>query len=1064
MTRYIKKHSAFITMGLILQMFMVNLIFATSRVEGQDFNRVHVTLNLTNSNLEKVFDEIESQTQYKFFYIKDDIPVNSKVTINVKDAPLPNVLKRITTKYNLSFKVIDNQIVLKRKIKDKVGKGNIKGVVLDAKNNEPLIGANVFILKTAYGAATNADGQFIISNIPTGKYILRISYIGYEKKDIPIEVINGKTLNMDIKLQYSGSIGLEEVEVTAQAKGQISAINEQLSSHEIKNVVSKDRIRELPDANAAESVGRLSGVSILRDGGEGNKVVIRGLSPKYNKIMIDGVDIASTDQGDRSTDISMISSYSLEGIEVIKAATADRDADYIGGSVNFKIKKADKGLKYDLVAFNTYNNLRKDFSNYTLVGSVGNRFFDDKLGIYLQGNIERKDRGSNQLGANYYLLTHDINKVNPTKLDNLFLTNAFRIRKRYGGTLTIDYNIPDGNIFLKNFLSVGNTELNLYSERYDVRNRGHNYITTTEKNDLMVMSNILNYEQKFGDFKVYASLSHAFSQNEMPEDISFEFAEQLPALPQGVTDLPPDSIPYVAYNNIDDAYWSYVKDNKSITKERQITAKADLEMDLNLTKQIHGKIKIGGKYRVKDRSHDFDATGGTMALNSGIVVKNAILKAFPWMQDTAPLGTAHLPYNLFIDKGFSHGEFLKGDYTLGPVADVNLMRDVIEVMRGVKTPAIDTYSKLNMSSTTNDYSGNEYLSAGYVMANLELYSFIKFIPGIRYERNVTEYTGVRGRSDSGFPEQNYPHSDTTAQRMNEFFLPMIHLQVNPLDWLQIRFAYTHTLARPNFNYIIPRVDIGTQDIVYNNLNLRPEQSENFDLYLAVLENHIGLLTLGVFQKKIKDMIFWLDKRVMLNPADYNFSDREKGKFIITQQNMDETATVQGIELDWQTNFWYLPSFLKGLVFNINYTHIFSEAKYPRTVIETEYNYTEPPYGLIMRNKDTTYVQRLINQPDNILHMSLGYDYKGFSFRISMLYQANIFKVPNFYPELRANTDDYLRWDLSVKQKLPIEGLQLFFNANNITSSTDVVLNDARNLPTSIEHYGMTMDMGVRWKL
>jgi outer membrane receptor protein involved in Fe transport len=136
----------------------------------------------------------------------------------------------------------------------------------------------------------------------------------------------------------------EEVEVTAQARGQLSAINEQLSANEIKNVVSKDRIRELPDANAAESVARLPGVSIVRYGGEGAKVVIRGLSPKYNKIMVDGVQMAATGSGDRSVNMSMISSYSLEGIEVIKSPTANMDANQVGGAVNFKMKTAEKGL------------------------------------------------------------------------------------------------------------------------------------------------------------------------------------------------------------------------------------------------------------------------------------------------------------------------------------------------------------------------------------------------------------------------------------------------------------------------------------------------------------------------------------------------------------------------------------------------------------------------------------------------------------------------------------------------------------------------------------------------
>ena len=66
------------------------------------------------------------------------------------------------------------------------------------------------------------------------------------------------------------------VVVTAQARGQMDAINKQLKAKSIKNIVSSDRIQELPESNAAEAVARIPGVSIRREGGEGNKVVIRG--------------------------------------------------------------------------------------------------------------------------------------------------------------------------------------------------------------------------------------------------------------------------------------------------------------------------------------------------------------------------------------------------------------------------------------------------------------------------------------------------------------------------------------------------------------------------------------------------------------------------------------------------------------------------------------------------------------------------------------------------------------------------------------------------------------------
>ena len=74
--------------------------------------------------------------------------------------------------------------------------------------------------------------------------------------------------------------------MSAQAEGQLAAINEQLRSNRIVNVVSAARIQELPDANAAEAVGRLPGVAIQRNAGEGEKVVVRGLSPKYTNVTV----------------------------------------------------------------------------------------------------------------------------------------------------------------------------------------------------------------------------------------------------------------------------------------------------------------------------------------------------------------------------------------------------------------------------------------------------------------------------------------------------------------------------------------------------------------------------------------------------------------------------------------------------------------------------------------------------------------------------------------------------------------------------------------------------------
>ncbi len=183
--------------------------------------------------------------------------------------------------------------------------------------------------------------------------------------------------------------------------------------------------------------------------------------------------------------------------------------------------------------------------------------------------------------------------------------------------------------------------------------------------------------------------------------------------------------------------------------------------------------------------------------------------------------------------------------------------------------------------------------------------------------------------------------------------------------------------------------------------------------------------------------------------------------IYTQANNEHKAFVKGVEFDWQTSFWYLPGYWKGLVLNFNYSYIHSKAKYPRTVVKKEID----PVTLetVYENIDSYFEGQLVQQPDHVFNMQIGYDIKGFSARISTLYQSKIFKGSNFYPELVKFTDVYNRWDISLKQKLPWYNMQVFCNINNVTGSGDRDLIAGAPWNSKIQHYGMTIDFGIRFQ-
>jgi outer membrane receptor protein involved in Fe transport len=107
-----------------------------------------------------------------------------------------------------------------------------------------------------------------------------------------------------------------------------------------------------------------------------------------------------------------------------------------------------------------------------------------------------------------------------------------------------------------------------------------------------------------------------------------------------------------------------------------------------------------------------------------------------------------------------------------------------------------------------------------------------------------------------------------------------------------------------------------------------------------------------------------------------------------------------------------------------------------------------------------------DQPEHIANATLGYDYKGFSARFSVLYQSDVSTFINSRnPIFDSFSGDYLRFDIALQQDIT-EGLEAFANFNNINGRPDrnyLGGPENRDRPTYTEFYGFTMDIGVRYE-
>ncbi|MDZ7271827.1 MAG: TonB-dependent receptor [candidate division KSB1 bacterium] len=946
--------------------------------------------------------------------------------------------------------------------------GMIEGYVRDAQTGEPLPAANVILLGTNLGSASDAHGKYLIARVPPGTYTLRCTFIGYKAKEVTLRVGSKERVTQDFALEYGAVLEGKRVVVTAQAEGQMKAINQQLSAPTVVNIVSSARIQELPDANAAESIARLPGVSITRVGGEGTQVVIRGLAPKYNAILIDGVRMAASNPYDRSVDLSMISSSMLEGIEVAKTITADQDADLLGGAVNFRLREAEagkKGLGVQLLGQGGYTGLadaQNKYNNYKLIPGLEGRFFRERLGLFVQANLERRNLSSNEFAATYSNKAADL--VNYIT-QSINLHYIYRDRQRNNAAVVLDYRLPVGKISLSNFGSSGTTEVQNRYETFDINGNQHIYGLAHSKSTLNMMNNTLTFDGQLPLVHARLAVSHNFSETKNPDDWTVTFRRSPAGISQfaNVINLNPKTVVQAALIDPQKTKLHTVTTNDNHAQERAWMTALDLDFPLRFSGMVSSVVKFGGKYRVQKRSYDAEVygTNATFISPSARGASQMIVEHFgiPTSDPTA------IPLSFFVDEHFSYGKFLDGDYEMHSPMQFGLVRELVRFCRDnvdafAKAGGAEAFAINNYLCNTNDYSGKEVLEAAYVMATLNVGTKFSLIPGIRFQNLRTTYSGVRGQQ-SPLSYKKYDHTDTTVTVSHPFWLPNLNVRFRPLSWFDVRLSYSNTISYPDFNAIIPRIDVTTgAALAWNNYKLKPSRSKNYDVYFTLSGNKIGLFAVGAFLKQIDNLIYaWTFSKAGLEAKPYYLTTKNPAAGltykISTYINNPFVINDWGLEFDWQTHFWYLPSPLKGLVLNVNYTHVRSEAEYP-------YVYAGATSATDI---DTSFTDRLLYQPNHILNLALGYDYRGFSIRFSMLYHDDVFSGVSQWPQLRSTTAAYRRWDISVKQKLPWFGLQLYGDVNNLNRERDFnVLQMYPDIPRSAETYGMTADIGLRWQL
>ena len=945
--------------------------------------------------------------------------------------------------------------------------GSITGKVSDGADGSPLWGVNVSIKGTSLGASTNDEGRFKISGVPPGTYTLMMSYLGYTKEEREVRVERNAVATVDVRLTQSAIIGREFV-VTAQLKGQQAAINQQLTSNSIVNILSQERIRELPDQNAAEAISRLPGISVQRDGGEAQKVVIRGLAPKFSNITINGEKIPSTDLEDRSVDLSSVSSDMLAGIEVFKSPTADKDGDAIGGTVNFAMKKASGERALDAKFQGGNNSLEKDYGDYKGSLNVSQRFFSEALGVVLTGNIQRANRASDAQEEAYSLSSEPSpGSPVPYKIDDMRLVDRKEIRKRYGASLALDFDLGTSNSFLlTGFWSKTDRDDTRRRQRFNVQESREEYDLLDHLIGTQLFTVGLDGTHNVSlpfvgilDLSWHVAASQSDQRN--PFELYTRFFQQ--GLGGGlIANEGPERVPTSVTSDMSNTWLKEMTYSSERVIDKNKTVQFDAKSTYSLGDVLSGSLKFGGKLSLKSRDRN-----RTQIISNTVIEQdlgpaifnnpNSFYRSFPLTSDV----NHKVLMSGFLSPDDQIGEFLNGKYSGWPTLSGQAIHAFWDNMRYWVSPrGVALYDNTmtvigDQQASDASYTAKENILAGYVMTEINIGRDIMLLPGIRYEQTKNNYKTMFGRT--GSTTDDTPSivavQDSTGDRTYGVLLPMVQTRVTLFEGMSLRGSVAKTISRPNFFDLVPYEMVtrsgSPKTIVKGNPSLLHTAALNYDLYLSLF-NRYGLFSIGGFYKTLDNVSYIR--------TSYIRSGTYTGFQLTQPVNADDPSKVYGGEIEVQANLTLLPSPFDGIIIAGNLSIMKSRTLYPRFQV-TNQVIPKPPF-LVVSVLDTVREAPMPGQADKMGNLTLGYERGGFSGRLSLVFQGKSLAVVGTRAETDGYTDAYYRWDLAMQQKVLL-GTSVFLNINNITAAAEKSSN--QRYLTAEQYYGWGAELGVRYK-
>jgi outer membrane receptor protein involved in Fe transport len=838
--------------------------------------------------------------------------------------------------------------------------GTVAGIVVNTWNGTPLPGVIITVRGTTLAVQTDEHGRYQLKSVPPGDQVLRFSKSGFAAAVVTdVRVLAGQTTTVNGNLRPE-FYEMEEYEVTAEEFGSQTEkiLFERQQAGALMEAIGSEQFSRLGAGDAGAIVARVTGVSIT----DGKYAVVRGLSDRYTRTLLNGVEVPSADPYRTSPQLDLFPSAMIDRISVSKTFTPDQPGASGGGVIDIVTKsfpekpfvKGSVGTSY-----NPDSNLRNDFlaapkSSVAMIalptapaplapefflltenidkppnavrrGETAKRANDRRaqanevsgllqaLGTTDFGGVEKKSPLNSSMnasagrtvsvfgnpfgmfaGVNYgrrFELLSDYERADYGGLLNLQKRGhetKSNIKTDYGANVNLGYKLSQDHEIGFNFMLAHSVDEEARHTTFDQLVEGRTG-DTLEKWQLHYTDREIQNYQVLGhhgfpflaDSKVDWTVSYATTTQDEPNHRFMNYFLSPSGVPTfGDSGLPVPHDPSRYYRNID---------------EQGLNVRADYTLPLGFMKE-ESRFKMGVLSSLVDRDFKeqyfgyLDSAGFDPANPSSYLNNPALLQYMAIYRPDIAANATNFSWARFV--GFVIGR---------------------------------------------PYTAYQNVLAGYPMLDLGVFSWLRLIGGVRFERTLMQIDT----------------RDAGSSRIDQLdLLPAASAVVTVITNLNLRLGYGETVARPSFREKAPISNYLPDEDLFadGNPNLKISSITSYDARLEWFPAPGDILSAGVFYKNLKNPIELFNVDIVDS---------------VTWVNRDE-ATVKGVEFEARKSLGFITEYLKGLTLGANVALIESETKFTDNEFQNKTN----------SNFTISKSRPLYAQSPYIINVDLSYDHPG----------------------------------------------------------------------------------------